>query len=183
MARDPVPLPLEMSDSGAAAIAARHHDGLYRFALGLSRRDRQEALGIVQQTYLEVLEGRADLAGARNPRAYLFGVARRVAASRRRRRSIWGRILGYEQIPEPSRPELEDPEDAAAGGERTARLKAALGELPARQLEVISAVFGGGMTVEEAAEAMGVSVGSARTHYHRAKRRLKKLMTEGTDAT
>ncbi|MCP4673948.1 MAG: sigma-70 family RNA polymerase sigma factor [Deltaproteobacteria bacterium] len=171
-----------MSETNAAAeIAAGYHRGLYHFALALCRGDRQEALGIVQQTYLEVLEGRADLASAKNPRAFLFGVARNVARSRRRRRSIWGRIVGLKPLELQAPLISTDPEGAATNDERIARLRSMLKLLPDRQREVVALVFGDDLTVEEAAEAMGVSVGSARTHYHRAKKKLRQLLSEGND--
>jgi len=170
-----------MTEARAAAdLAARHHEGLFRWALALSGRDGQEAMEIVQQTYVEVLEGRADVSSARDPRAFLFGVARRVAASRRRRRSIWGRVLRLEisRTPEPGG--AGDPESEASAGERIDRVRRALGEISGRQAEVTALVFGEGLTVEEAAGVMGISVGSARTHYHRAKQRLARLL-EGID--
>jgi RNA polymerase sigma-70 factor (ECF subfamily) len=163
----------------AAEVASRHHATLYRFSLSLARFDREEAEEIVQQTYLEVIEGRAKLLDARDPKAFLLGVARRVAASRRRRRSIWGRILRLEVGRSTTEPPAVDPESAAADGERNARVRAALGRLDGRQLELATLVFVEGMTVEEAGRALGVSVGSARTHYHRAKQKLARLLEEG----
>jgi RNA polymerase sigma-70 factor (ECF subfamily) len=165
----------------AAEIAAGHHDALLRWARALSRFDPEEAMEIVQQTYLEVIEGRADLLRADDPRAFLFGVARRVAASRRRRRSIWGRILRLQLSNEPARPAPADPERAACAVEMAARLKEALRSLPPRQIQAVSLVFAEGLTVEESARVMGVSLGSARTHYHRGKLRLARLLEDISD--
>lgn len=162
----------------AAEVAARYHDGLYRFAMALARRDREEADEIVQQTYLAVIEGRADLLRADNPRAFLFGVARRVASGRRRRFSLWGRIgkalFAEQALAAPGRPA----DEAVAFSQSAARLRTELAALPERQLEVVSLVFEHGLTVEEAAAVMGIGVGSARTHYHRAKERLRRMLED-----
>lgn len=165
----------------AAEVASRHHATLYRFSLAMARFDREEAEEIVQQTYLEVIEGRANLLEARDPKGFLLGVARHVAASRRRRRSIWGRILRLEIGHAEPEPHAADPETAAATGERDARVRAALSRLEGRQLQMATLVFVEGMTVEQAGRALGVSVGSARTHYHRAKQKLARLLEEIDD--
>ena len=165
----------------AAEVAARYHAILYRFSLGIARFDREEAQEIVQQTYMEVIEGRADLAKARDPRSFLLGVARRVAASRRRRRSIWGRVLRLEIGRGQPGPPPPDPETEVAVEQRDTRVRGALAQLGGRQLQLATLVFVEGLTVEQAGEAIGVSLGSARTHYHRAKQKLAKLLEEGDD--
>ncbi len=177
-----MPLPNEMGEKhDAARVAAQYHDGLFHWALALSRRNKQEALGIVQQTYLEIIEGRANLLAAKDPRAFLFGVARKVASSRHRRRSILGRILRLTPPVQADATQV-NPEDAAAMGEEARRVRTALARLPARQLQVATLVFMEGLTIEEASESMGISVGSARTHYHRAKKKLATLLKEENNA-
>src|SRR5262249_28180170 len=63
-------------------------------------------------------------------------------------------------------------EEAVGEHQRRNRVLQALAELPGRQREVLDLVFYHGMTIAEAAEVMGVSVGAARVHYDRGKRRL-----------
>jgi len=167
------------SASDAAALAAPWHRSLYRYALALTGRDHEEAAEVVQQTYLEVIEGRARLAVAADPQAFLFGVTRRVAASRRRRRWVQERLLGP-LLPAASRAAAAegDPEGESSARERAARVRRALGGLKGRQLETATLVFMEGMTVERAAKAMGVSPGAARRHYHRAKLELARLLED-----
>ena len=137
---------------------------------------------IVQQSYLQVVEGRADLLRADDPAAFLFGVARRVAASRRRRRSIWGRILRLELSRTSTAATTTDPESAAGKNEQARRVREAMERLTGRQQELVELVFVHDMTIEQAARVLDLSLGTARTHYHRAKQKLARMLApEGAE--
>jgi RNA polymerase sigma factor (sigma-70 family) len=58
------------------------------------------------------------------------------------------------------------------------QLQRALMLLSVRQREVLHLVFYSELTVEESAQALQISVGSARTHYQRGKERLAQLLRQ-----
>jgi RNA polymerase sigma factor (sigma-70 family) len=155
---------------------AELHTASFGWALGCCDGDRGEAEEVLQSTYLKVLDGQARFDGGSSFRTWLFAVIRKTAAGRRRggwRRALaLGRWLGGRAEPEP----VPNPERLASQGEATRRLRASLLALPSRQRELLLLVFYHDLSVEEAAAVIGVSVGSARTHYHRAKTRLRRLL-------
>ena len=149
------------------------HPASFAWALACTRWNAAEAEEVLQSVYLSILEGRARFDGRSAFKTWLFAVVRNMAARARRRRWLearvpWRMLLGSES-------ELADP---IGTEERGARIRRALGTLPARQREVLDLVFFHEMTVEKAAEVMEVSTGTARTHYHRGKLRLLELLGE-----
>jgi RNA polymerase sigma factor (sigma-70 family) len=147
------------------------HPASFAWALACARWNTVEAEEVLQSVYLSILEGRARFDGRSSFRTWLFAVVRNVAAHTRRRRWLEARM--------PWRlftAEEHEAADPVLGEERGARVRSALGMLPARQREVLDLVFFHEMTVEQAAEVMEVSTGTARTHYHRGKLRLLALL-------
>ena len=169
---------------------ARLHPLLVRWASARCDGDVDEGADLVQELYLRLLDGRlsapelsaAELSEARPERLkrWCLAVLRRLAAYQRRRLthrlSLLKRYLFEVSDPLKPNPEERFEVDERAQGRQRA-LERALSELSARQREVIELVFEHELTVEESAEVMGVSVGSARVHYDRAKRRLSALLS------
>lgn len=155
----------------------RLHADSFGWALSCCGWNEVEAEDVVQTTYVKVLSGQARYAGRSSFRTWLFGVVRLTALERRRREASLNRRaerLAQGWLPEESVGAA--PDDALVEHEQAVRLRAALDELPQRQREVVHLVFYQGLSVAEAAEAMDVSLGSARTHYHRGKERLRSLL-------
>ena len=145
----------------------RLHAASFGWALGCCGRDRDEAEEVLQTVYVKVLEGKARFDGRSSLKTWLFAVIRRTALARRRTR--WIRSLALLRLPPPE-PVLQQ------HSEDTKRLIAALRKLARRQREVLELVFYHDMTIEEAGAALRISVGSARVHYTRGKKRLEALL-------
>ncbi len=154
----------------------RCHEASFGWALHCCGYDRAEADEVLQTAYLKVLDGRARFGGRSQPKTFLFGVIRRTASERRRRERL-GRLLPRNLAP-PDPP--ASPHDDIARSRETRELLRAMGRLGRRQQQVLHLVFYGEMTIEEASGIMGVSLGTARTHYERGKKRLRELLSVST---
>lgn len=152
------------------------HSASYAWALSCCAYDRAQAEDVLQTAYLKVLQGKAVHDGRASFRTWLFSVIRNTAASQRRWSALRRLRLTtlQERVEQPvSRP---DPAEAALCGETSVHLRRALAALPRRQREVLHLVFYEDLSVAQDAVAIGVSVGSARTHYERGKKQLRRLM-------
>jgi RNA polymerase sigma-70 factor (ECF subfamily) len=110
-------------------------------------------------------------------KTWLFAVIRRTAAERRRRHIVRALALGFWREREPAPEPALSPERALQQAETARGLVRALAALPRRQREVLHLVFYEDLTVEQAAEVLEVTVGTARTHYQRGKERLRALLS------
>ncbi len=154
----------------------RLHDDSFGWALSCCDWNDAEAEDVLQNSYVKVLSGQARYSGRSSFRTWLFGVVRLTALEQgRREASLRRRADGAAHETDVA----VDPygADGLVDDERSQILRRALDQLPERQRQVSHLVFYQGLTIAEAADVMGVSLGSARTHYHRGKERLKSLLT------
>jgi RNA polymerase sigma-70 factor, ECF subfamily len=141
------------------------HPASFAWSLSCCRRDRAEAEEVLQDVYVKILEGRARFDGRSSLKTWLFAVIRRTAASRARRRMLRDLLLAKWAREQLDVAPVEYSDTAAI-------LVSALRKLARRQREVLELVFYHDMTIEEAAMALNVSIGSARVHYQRGKKQL-----------
>lgn len=130
-----------------------------------------EAEDVLQTVYEKVASGRARFGGRASLKTWLFGVIRWTAEEHRRR----GRPRA---IPARGSAPPSSPEEHAAQRQTARRLIALLATLPERQRQALHLVFYEDMSVEAAATAMGVTVGTARVHYDRGKKKLAAMLAE-----
>jgi len=168
-----------MNDYELRAELEKHHRESYGWALICCARNPAEAENVLQAVYLKALEGKARFDGQSSFKTWLFAVIRRTAIDERRLRLRPFRLDGYEERVKRAACE-EDPDEAIYRSEIRALFRRALVELPRRQREVLQLIFYHDLSLAEAAEVMGVSLGSARTHYERGKQRLRRLL-EGAE--
>jgi len=151
------------------------HPAAFGWALVCCAGDRALAEDVLQTAYLKILDGRARFDGRSSFRTWLFGVVRRTAAEARRRERFgrWLSLAGLSAVLGDGKP---DSATALVRSEESRRVELALARLPPRQREALHLVFYQDLTISEAAQVLGVSLGTARTHYERGKAGLRRLL-------
>jgi RNA polymerase sigma-70 factor (ECF subfamily) len=156
------------------------HVAAFGWALACCKGNRDEAEDVLHDSYLAVLEGKARFDARSSFQTWLFGVIRLTAASARRK--AWLRGLILERQNGVHNPEAAvQPDSGLDATSRGEHLRSLLHSLSERQRQVLHLVFYQELSIEEAASAMGVSLGSARTHYARGKTNLEKLLDGDRD--
>lgn len=154
------------------------HDQCFSWALTCTRGRRGEAEDVLQMSYLAIVEGRAQFGGTSSLRTWLFAVIRNHARSRwRRARQSLQAIAQLVSLAPPEEPVVEvDAHRDYQRAQDSERIMAAWRMLPARQREVLDLVFYRDMAIAEAADVLGVALGTARMHYERGKAALRKTL-------
>jgi RNA polymerase sigma factor (sigma-70 family) len=164
-----------MTDSELRTALETHHSESYGWALSCCARSSVEAESVLQTVYLKVLMGKARYEGKASFKTWLFAVIRRTAADERRRHILRRLLLDRRQASSATAA-IEGPDEAIHRAELQRLVREALARLPRRQREVLQLVFYHDLSLAEASQVMSVSLGSARTHYERGKKRLRRQM-------
>ncbi|MGH7778170.1 MAG: sigma-70 family RNA polymerase sigma factor [Candidatus Dormibacterales bacterium] len=162
-----------------AEEALTHLDTLYRGALRLTR-DAESAQDLVQDTYVRALRYQHSFAAGTNMRAWLFAIMRNL---------FWDRFRSGR----PDEASLDDGtddfalydrlKDAGPGPEsqvldQIAALEvvSAVEKLPPLHREVVLLVDVEGFPYKDAAEILGVPIGTVMSRLHRARQALQKSL-------
>lgn len=155
-------------------LLKKHHKECFRWATYCCSGNQTVSHDIMQNVYLKVLEGKATYRenSEASFRTWIFSVIKFTCLDYFRSENR------YQLNEELAEKEYESPEveREPENRERGKLLKEMLKQLSPKQNEVLRLVFYHNLTIEEASEIMGVSVGTSRTHYERGKAKLKKLI-------
>ena len=168
-----------MNRTDLEAEIRRLHGESWGWALACCHGNRSDAEDVLQNAYVRVLSGRAHFDRRSAFRTWLFGVIRHTAAEYRRSRTRYDAALNRsarEATPGTDSAGALTAHDRIERDEMVERLNQALEQLTPMQRNVLHLVFYQGMTIADAAAALGVRLGTARTHYARGKKRLGLLL-------
>lgn len=155
----------------------RHHRGVRAFAERVLA-DPADADDLVQETFLTASRAAASFEQGASARPFLLGVAAQLA--RRRRRSfarLRAMLEAFGRAPEVPRP---SPEDDASASQQNSALLEAVSKLSDDHREVIGLVDLGGLSGVEAAQALGVPVGTVWRRLHEARAEIRDRVKRRT---
>jgi len=152
-----------------SALEALHGD-LFGWALSRCGYNEATAEDLMQQAYVELLSGKARFDNKSTLKTFVFGVVQNLARSRFRKQNTRLRLVeSY----------VAEQETVGEDNHELNNLKTvweAVESLPQRQRDITELVFIRDMTIGEASQVMGVSVGTGRAHYDRAKKSLAEKL-------
>lgn len=160
---------MALSQAEFCRLVDEHGAVLYRTAFRLVG-DRHEAEDIVQETYRSIWKSRFRYRSDLGERAWMISILRRRVADRWRRRRLPTVLAG------------ETPPDVATSGEDplhdhyTDEMQKALGALPQELRETLLLVVVSGLTHQEAADELGIPLGTVLSRVARARSRLRAAL-------
>jgi RNA polymerase sigma-70 factor, ECF subfamily len=171
------PLPAAPGPPGADGDAIgevwrRHGDALLRFALKLTRGDRQRAEDIVQETMLRAWRHPEVIGCGDSPiRAWLFTVTRHVAID------MWRARCRAEETIEDRETDWPDPVERIEQVVTALAVRAAVARLTQQHREVIVGMYFRGQSSAEIAEALQIPLGTVKSRTYYGLRQLRRLLS------
>ncbi|HEY2308958.1 MAG TPA: RNA polymerase sigma factor [Streptosporangiaceae bacterium] len=158
-----------------AEIFDRHADGIYRYAA--RRLGQQAAADVVSEVFLAAFRNRRRYDSCRtDARPWLYGIAANVISqhvrTQRRQASVLAAV--------PATPPADVVAEEALGRVTAARLRPlivrALDQLSGDDRELVLLVAWAGLSYEQAAQALGIPLGTVRSRLHRIRVKLRRAV-------
>jgi RNA polymerase sigma-70 factor (ECF subfamily) len=159
-----------------APLMARHYRRVYRIALSYLRQP-DDALDVVQECFVKAYQHAARWDGTAEAGPWLARIAVNLSIDRWRRNKR--RQQTFTPLADGDHDEAlggcdDGPDRGVASRENRERLRAALASLPDRQRAVVVLRHFQEMSLEEIAQALGMSLGTVKSSLHRALHRLRE---------
>ena len=153
------------------ALIERWHEPLWRYLRRLLG-DVDAAAETLQDTWIRVLRA---LPGLREPgrlRPWLFTIARRTAMDRLRRKYAEPAAMPLDDV------DVAGPEEGLEPALELDTMHAELQRMPVVEREVLVLFYLEELTLEQLAEVLAVPLGTVKSRLFRARRMLRRQMTE-----
>ncbi len=157
-------------------FVADHGPALYRMAFRMVG-DRHEAEDLVQEAYRSAWKSRRTYQPDRSERAWLASILRRRAIDRWRRKPAPAVLSGDAPV------EISVDGDDPTGQTYTDEMQHALNQLPHDLRETLLLVVVTELTHQEAADLLGVPLGTVLSRVSRARSRIRELLLAATRTT
>jgi RNA polymerase sigma-70 factor (ECF subfamily) len=156
-------------------LVRRTYVEMYTLAVRLTANE-EDASDVVQEAYLRAWKGIRRFRGDAQFTTWMYRITANAASTmtQRRRRQ---RVTHIDEVAEPVEMRLEhQPEGAAESAAALEELSVAVSELPPklRAIIVLKDVYG--LSHEDIAEELGISVAAAKVRLHRGRRKLRDLL-------
>ena len=182
-------------DSAALdALVRAHQDRVYVFAMRMCR-NVEDAKDILQETFLGMVRSVREFREESKFTTWLYRIASN-ACLKKRRRGVHDPSPGHELsldelMPRPDsdgrKPEIadwsEDAEQALLRGELSQRMEAAIDKLPREYKIVLVLRDVEGLSAEETAQAVDLSVAAVKSRLHRARVFVRRELAEYFEGT
>jgi RNA polymerase sigma factor (sigma-70 family) len=152
------------------ALITRWHEPMIRYLRSLS--DAQSAADLAQETWIRVFRGITRLREPAKLRAWLFGIAHRVAIDR---------LRGKYAVPPMADVDVSQIEFDDTGmnlEEEIATLERGLANLPVIEREVLTLFYLQELSLEEMAEVLGIPLGTVKSRLFRARQLLRRELAQ-----
>ena len=167
---------IERCRQGSDAAFAELVDAHKALVFGIIWRttlDRSLAEDLAQDVFLKIYKGLPYFRGQARLATWIYRIVLNVCAGARQ---APGRDVSLDEPDGGVTRRLRAPDRAFTELELRDRMEKALAQLPAAARFLVTAHYLGGRKYEELAEALGMPIGTVKTHLFRAKRRLRELM-------
>ena len=151
------------------------HRRVYSLAFRLVR-DRTEAEDVAQDAFLRMYRGLAGFREEARFETWMYRVVTNCALSSMRRRGRFGILLAEEEDAD-----IAVPDRAEQTALDRDSIERALDVLPEGQRAALVLKDVYGLSGQEIARELGIEEGAVKVRVHRARKRLKELLTEGQD--
>lgn len=161
--------------SAFGELVRRHQEAVFRVARRYTL-SAEEARDVTQRVFLQAFEAAASalkrLEQQSIPfRAWLLRIALNVGFNHWRDSSKHRRTASLTSLDTQATP--DSPADQLQRAQEEALTRRAVLELPEKQREVFTLRIDAGLSFADVAEALGITEGNARSHFHHAVTRLK----------